>query len=57
MKETYWSNVAISRDLAELCLQDHGELGQQQNDIERMVDVMGELAATSGNKKVFKWAL
>jgi hypothetical protein len=23
MKETFWSNVAISKDLAELCLQEH----------------------------------
>jgi hypothetical protein len=27
MKETFWSNVTVSMDLAELCLQDHQKLG------------------------------
>jgi hypothetical protein len=27
MKETFWSNVAVCKDLAELCLQDHRKLG------------------------------
>jgi hypothetical protein len=27
MKLTFWSNVAVSRDLAELCLKDHQKLG------------------------------
>ena len=31
MKETFWSNVAVSKDLAELCLQDHQKLGQPQD--------------------------
>jgi hypothetical protein len=26
MKETFWSNVAVSRDLVELCLKDHKKL-------------------------------
>jgi hypothetical protein len=27
MKENFWSNVTVSKDLAELCLQDHQKLG------------------------------
>jgi hypothetical protein len=27
MKLTFWSNVAVSTDLAELCLQDYQKLG------------------------------
>jgi hypothetical protein len=27
MKVTFWSNVAVSRNLAELCLKDHQKLG------------------------------
>jgi hypothetical protein len=26
MKETFWSNVTVSRDLAKLCLKDHQKL-------------------------------
>ena len=33
MKLTFWSNVAVSKDLAELCLQDHQKLGRTQNEI------------------------
>jgi hypothetical protein len=57
MKETFWSNVSVSMDLAELCLQDHQQLGNPKYWIERMVDKIGESAARSGNVKVFKWAL
>jgi hypothetical protein len=28
MKLTFWSNVAVSMDLAELCLKDHQKLGR-----------------------------
>jgi hypothetical protein len=27
MKEAFWNNVTVSKDLAELCLQDHQKLG------------------------------
>jgi hypothetical protein len=27
MKVTFWSNVAVSRNLAELCMKDHQKLG------------------------------
>ncbi len=57
MKETFWSNVAVSMDLAELCLQDHQQLQSTIYWIERMVDKIRESAARSGNVKVFKWAL
>jgi hypothetical protein len=52
MKETFWSNVAVCKDLAELCLQDHRKLGWIINQIWSMVDAIRELAATSGNEKV-----
>jgi hypothetical protein len=29
MKLTFWSNVAVSRDLAELCLKDHQNLDKE----------------------------
>jgi hypothetical protein len=29
MKLTFWSNVAVSRSLRELCLKDHQKLGQR----------------------------
>ena len=54
MKTTIWSNVAVSEELAELCLQDHQKLGQRRNEIQRMVDMIGELAATLGNEKSVK---
>jgi hypothetical protein len=41
MKETFWSNVAISKDLAELCLQEHQKLGQRRDQILSMVDAIG----------------
>jgi hypothetical protein len=57
MKETFWSNVAVSRNLAELCFKDHQKLGQRIYEIQSMVAKIGEVAAKSGNVKVFKWAL
>jgi hypothetical protein len=57
MKETFWSNVAVSTDLAELCLQDHQKLGQTQDEIWEMVNDFGKLAAKLGNEEVFKWAI
>jgi hypothetical protein len=58
MKLTFWwSNVAVSRDLAELCLKDHQKLGQRIYQIRSMVAKIGKVAAKSGNVKVFKWAL
>jgi hypothetical protein len=51
MKETFWSNVTVSMELAEL--QDHQQLGNPKYWIERMVDKIGELATRSGNVKVF----
>jgi hypothetical protein len=50
MKETFWSNVAVSKDLAELCLQDHQKLQQTQDEIQEMVDEIGKLAAKLGNE-------
>jgi hypothetical protein len=47
----------VSRDLTELCLQDHQKLGQTQDQMQSMVNVIKELAAKLGNEKVFKWAL
>jgi hypothetical protein len=41
MKETFWINVAISKDLAELCLQEHQKLGQRRDQILSMVDAIG----------------
>jgi hypothetical protein len=57
MKETFWSIVTVSKDLAELCLQDHQKLGHPKYQIQSMVDMISEVAAKSGNIKVFKWAL
>ena len=57
MKVAFWSNVAVSRNLAELCLKDHQKLGQRKYEIQSMVAKIGEVAAKSGNVKVFKWAL
>ena len=57
MKETFWSNVAVSKDLAELCLQDHQKLGQTQDEIWEMVNDIRKLAAKLGNEEVFKWAI
>jgi hypothetical protein len=33
MKETFWSNVAVSMDLAELCLQDYQKLGKKISEL------------------------
>jgi hypothetical protein len=33
MKVTFWSNVAVTKDLAKLCLHDHWELGQTQDEM------------------------
>jgi hypothetical protein len=57
MKVTFWSYVAVSRNLAELCLKDHQKLGRRIYEIRSMVAKIGEVAAKSGNVKVFKWAL
>jgi hypothetical protein len=57
MKVTFWSNVAVSRNLVELCFKDHHKLGQRIDEIRSMVAKISEVAAKSGNVKVFKWAL
>jgi hypothetical protein len=57
MKTTIWSNVTISKDLAELCLQDHQKLGRTQDDVWEMVDEIRKLAAKLGNEEVLKWAI
>jgi hypothetical protein len=57
MKVTFWSNVAVSRNLAELCFKDHQKLGRRIYEIQSMVAKISEVAAKSGNVKVFKWAL
>ncbi len=57
MKTTIWSNGTVSEELAELCLHDHWKLGWTWDQIWSMVYAIRELAATSRNEKVFKWAL
>jgi hypothetical protein len=57
MKLTFWSNVAVSRNLAELCLKYHQKLGQRIYEIQSMVAKIGKVAANLGNVKAFKWAL
>jgi hypothetical protein len=57
MKEIFWSNVAVSTDLAELCLQDHQKLQRTQDEIWEMVDEIRKLVAKLGNEEVFKWAI
>jgi hypothetical protein len=57
MKVTFWSNVAVSRNLVELCLKDHQKLGRRIYEIQNMVAKISEVATKSGNVKVFKWAL
>jgi hypothetical protein len=57
MKETFWRNVAVTNNLAKLCLHDHQKLGQRIYQIQSMVAKIGDVAAKSGNVKVFKWAL
>jgi hypothetical protein len=51
MKLTFWSNVAVSRNLVELCLKDHQKLGQRIYQIRSMVAKIGEVAAKLGNIK------
>jgi hypothetical protein len=41
-KNTIWKHVTISEDLAELCLQDHQQLGWRRNEIQSMINVIGE---------------
>jgi hypothetical protein len=57
MKVTFWSNVAVNRNLAKLCVKDHQKLGRRIWEMRRMVANIGEAAAKSGNVNVFKWAL
>jgi hypothetical protein len=57
MKENFWSNVTVSKDLAELCLQDHQKVGWTQDEIWEMVDEIGKLVAKLGNEEVFKWPI
>ena len=40
-----------------VCLKDHQKLGRRIYEIRSMVATIGEVAAKSGNVKVFKWAL
>jgi hypothetical protein len=57
MKVTFWSNVAVNRNLAKLCVKDHEKLGRRIWEMRRMIANIGEAAAKSGNVNVFKWAL
>jgi hypothetical protein len=57
MKVTFWSNVAVNRNLAKLCFKDHQKLGRRIYEMRSMVANISEAAAKSGNVKVFKWAL
>ncbi len=43
--------------MAELCLHDHGELGQTQDEIREKIHRIGKLSAKFGNGEVFKWAI
>jgi hypothetical protein len=52
-----WKHVTISEDLARLCMHDHQNLGRRRNEIQKMVNTIGLVAATLGNVQVFKWAL
>jgi hypothetical protein len=56
-KVTFWSNVAVSRNFAELCSKDPQKLGQRIYEIQSMVSKIGEVAAKLGNVKVFKRSL
>jgi predicted AAA+ superfamily ATPase len=38
-------------------MRDHKSLGRQRNEIQKMVNAICVVAATSGNVQVFKWAL
>jgi hypothetical protein len=57
MKVTFWNNVAVSRNLAELCFKDHEKFGRRIYEMRSMVANISEVAAKLGNVKVFKWAL
>jgi hypothetical protein len=48
MKQTFWSNVTVSMDLAELCLQDHQKLQQTQDEIQEMVDKIRKFGSKVG---------
>ena len=56
-KKTIWKHVAVSEDLAKMCMRDHKDLGRRRHEIKKMVNAIGLVAATSGNVQVFKWAL
>jgi hypothetical protein len=56
-KKTIWKHVAVSEDLAKMCMHDHKNLGQRRNEIQKMVNAIGLVTATLGNVQVFKWAL
>jgi hypothetical protein len=56
-KKTIWKHVAVSEDLARLCMRDHKNLGRRRNEIQKMVNAIGLVAATWGNVQLFKWAL
>jgi hypothetical protein len=57
IKKTIWKHIAVSEDLARLCMHDHKKLGQRRNEIQKMVNAISLVAATLGNVQVFKWAL
>jgi hypothetical protein len=57
MKVTFWTNVAVSRNLVALCFKDHEKLVQRIYEMQSMVANISQVAAKSGNVKVFKWAL
>jgi hypothetical protein len=56
-KKTIWKHVAVSEVLAKMCMRDHKDLGRRRHEIQKMVNAIGLVAATSGNVQVFKWAL
>jgi hypothetical protein len=49
--------LSVNKHLAELCLQDHQKLGQTQDEIQNMANVIRELAAKFRNEEVFQWAI
>jgi hypothetical protein len=48
VKQTFWSNVTVSMDLAELCLQDHQKLQGTQDKIWEMVDKIRKFGSKVG---------
>jgi hypothetical protein len=48
VKQTFWSNVTVSTDLAELCLQDHQKLQGTQDKIWEMVDKIRKFGSKVG---------